>query len=366
MNGKFSFEDIPVFEMVSNGANSSFRPIYYTIKVTNAQSDEIDVNVFIEGDPSSIVINPLYFTKGSENNIRSDAADPITQNDIVLSPLDGISTKMDLAANLSGTATVNNYKPIEDRVVSFLNDLIDNPTNQTGNVLEGLNRAIWAERVVLDSSIFADQLITLSLAGFGAFIADVYDEVVGHFSKGKSVVEKDIKRIEQQSANLNNSAWKLDPDFGKVKVKTHLDGLKRRKDDADFIDDVLINGLKAFLVELQTFLELSGVEADTAESIKGITEKSLVLVLKSLKSAAINEFTKGDALKGGLLKSAKFVIPEVVNLAKPVMLDNATLPSYTKLTAPFLENAVDKFIGNPDKGIEPWGKADPKQYKIDR
>ncbi len=362
--GLFSYEDISIFESTSSGV----RPVYYSVEVTDAQSEEIEINNVTEGT----VTTTLFFTSNVAFNLRPD----VIVNEIKLTPFDGIGTKMELANSLSGTNTVNNYKQIEARVIRFLDNLMmANPENTTekltGEIFEGLNRAIWAERVVLDGSVFADQLITLSLAGFGAVLADVYDEIVGFYMKGKSSVDKDMKIVDKQFDAINKGQWKLDnnPTL-KKQLQKHLEGLKQRKEDASFIEDILINSVKVILAELEGVLILNGVTPDTADKIKGVTEKSLVFVLKSLQSAALNGFTKGAALKGGLLKAAKFIIPEVVNLAKPIVLDDRVLSSYTNLTAPFLKHSVDKFIGSSsddaENNIEPWNKSDPTQFKIDR
>lgn len=99
--------------------------------------EEIDVNNDLENPET----NTVFFTNNVAVNIRPDVEGSIKVNEIFLEPFDGIGTKMELAIFLSGTNTVNIYKPIEDDVIEFLNDIKNNENKMSPDVLVGTRRA---------------------------------------------------------------------------------------------------------------------------------------------------------------------------------------------------------------------------------
>lgn len=356
--GGFSFKEIPLLETFSTGGIEALRPAYYTIEVTNAWAEEItDVDTtdgIVVGTNTAV----LHFIDETVVNVRPDTSDPVKNNEISLAPFDGIGAKMELAKTLS-TISVN-YADIEGAVEIFLNELITGTQEKTPEVSEGLERAFWAEVIVRDGANFSRGLLEVILTGLGNLLADAMDDTVNNYFKGKSSVEKNIKRIDAQSKGLNNSVWRFDPDFARVqaKIKNHLDGLKARGADAEFFGGALRKGIKALMVVVQNGLEVAGVSSQTAKTLKTIISNSFDIILRSLKSAALNGFSGASAVRGGLVGGAKMSIPEIVKTVKPILFDDPNL-SYTKLTSPFLKHSVDQLV-------KPWDRVDREVFIKDR
>jgi len=119
-DGIHTFDDLPLFESVTINGNKVFRPVYYTVEVTNATSDEVT-------DVDKEETKTLYFTSNVITNLRPDREAPFRTHKISLTPFFEITMKERVANDLLRVGPEEsgniNYKDEEQAVLSWLDDL---------------------------------------------------------------------------------------------------------------------------------------------------------------------------------------------------------------------------------------------------
>lgn len=353
-DGKFSFDDVALFELAGNGGSKFTLPVYYTLEVTNAESKELIRDTDFDFDPE----NPdnfrtLYFASNTSENIRPDKG-TVT---VSLIPFDGIGAKLGLV-NTLGTSSFSNYIPDEVAVEIFINELAGDPEKMTPEIQEGLKRAILAERVVRDGVIFADQLLEILLKGLGTVVADAFDDIV-NLLRGESKLDKEIAQVESMKSAFPRGLFGVDPTNPGLSFQftNHLKKLTMTKELVESLDD-LNKVLKFLSIALIKKFEESGMESEKAEKIVGLTQKSLNVLLRTIKESILSQGSRTSSVSGALQGLVKIAIEEGVNLAKPLLLDDLVLPSYTLGTRPFLHDSVKRF--------KEWDKVELEQYTKDR
>ncbi len=355
--GRYDFLELPIFDTTSTGASTSVRPIYYTVEVTNAETEEIVPDIDDKGGITGDKTETLYFSNSSNINIRPDI-------DIVkasLLPFDGIGVKLELIEAL-GTSTFSNYIPIENDAKNFVEELVKNPENKddknekfTPEVQEALKRAIWAERVTLDGARFSDKLLEIMLNGLATVIADLFDDVANFAKDGKTAVDK---KINETQGNLDKftkqNIWEISND--PLKDINRLEKNLKRLSEVKGLTDKLDSFDKSF--KLLSIGIASVLNRKNDKEFIQLVQKGLNILSRSAKAFILSGASGKQGVKGGLQGLIKIAIEESIKASKPLILDNSILPSYTKGTAPFLKDSVDKF--------KKWNTADPSNYSRDR
>lgn len=114
--------------------------------------------------------------------------------------------------------------------------------------------------------------------------------------------------------------------------------------------------IKTLSVPLEAGLKAAGVSADDAENITGNFVKIANPIFRGLAGAFISGAQGGAA--GVAQGLGKQLVEALITSLKPVMLDSATFPSYTKKTAGPLIESVNNFKG--------WDKTDNERFRSDR
>ncbi len=347
----FTFEDIPLIGLKTVGGSETFRPLYYQIEVTKAQTTEIDVNSDTPDDPSTNVTT--YFASKNTNNVRPDADEPITDMAIALSPFDEIGAKQALVDDLSRRGPVN-YLPPENLVQLFLNTLKNDPAERTSERREGLRRAVWAERAVRDGALNADQLITYMLDGLSDLLQNVIEDLNSFSRKSLAADKKKLNNLrdDYNAEILKAKGWhKVDnPTVNASKLSDNIADL-RDGNTALLIAEIfrfLKIGFKYGFTALEQALILAKLDEGKAKSIADGSQR----VLFTLLDALIHQgFGAGEQL-------AKFVVGKLITGMHDDLFDSILPFSYTGLT--------DEYLTFSREQMESWAVDDDAGYRSDR
>jgi len=354
--GHFSFDDLPAFDFDNVNGQKIYRPVYYTLEVAAAETQEIFLDTVIDGDVSTADTTTLYYANRRISNLSLSTTEPAIEHSISLDPFDGLGTKRALAIQLSGPKTKTLYKPIEDQVIAYLDSVANGDTEKTAELLEGLNRAIWAERLVRDGAIYSEKVLELMLAGLGNLLADFFDKFIDKMREAPALQQRQLKRAEATEARLSDAykaGFKLDRDSLNLwNEATRLLSPHKNAEMAKIINETI----KSLSAPLEIGLIKAGVSASDAEEITSTFVKVTNPIVRGLAGAFISG--KKGAAAGAAQGIGKQMVEFLVGETLPLFLDSTTFPSYTKKTAPYLIASVDNF--------KAWDSSDPLQYKADR
>jgi cysteine-rich repeat protein len=182
-NGNWVFENVAALAAVGNGD-----PAYYTVSITGANIDEQTPQT---NPPET---EDLYFATTEKHNVTV-FMDPVPV--IQLEPLDGIGPKLDLIWQLHDLSP-ERYGPVELAVRSHVLTTFEGTQVASKEDLEGLQRAIWAERAVRDATGYADELADLLLTGLGNLLGDAFEEIPGLTSKYRREQKASLEELDSQ------------------------------------------------------------------------------------------------------------------------------------------------------------------------
>lgn len=200
-DGVFTFSDVPLFDVIRINGRDVVRPARYSLRLSG-----LNVEEYVTGS------NPLVsqFTKFSGADAFNLQAGE--QPNLIVTPLDGIPIKRSLIDELS-LMSPTRYLAIENLALAHLNN-IDNGS-PTPEQLEGLDRAILAERVVRDGGNLAREQIALMLKGMSTQLGFVVDELYSIIGTGKALKEKKDRLSNLESAldpqALTEKGWENVP-----------------------------------------------------------------------------------------------------------------------------------------------------------
>ncbi len=342
-NSRVSFDSITLFDRAIGAGPGAYRPTYYTIEVTNAETDETDPN----RDP----VDPAFtvktiFPSSTLRNVRPTPQStefPIPETIVELTPADVFISKLYIIEALA-LASPNNYYSIEiDDALPWVTALKNGTT--TDAQIEALKRMLWAERVVRDGYIFADQAAGLMLGGLATLFADAFDDLTDYS-------RNDIKTGRKQLDDLREG--KLVPttfyDKSEMPIENYFPNLDTYK--------VIRKGEKAGMAKdmLKTMKVLIGNAAVEA----GLDNETAALVAKVFHTSAqaILSGVMSQTRKGMAKPVIKQVISYAIEETKPYVMDGTLLGSYCGNTKDDLQFAVDT--------AQSWNSVDPDLYISDR
>lgn len=335
---------IPGLNALKPSNEGVVRHAFYAIEVTGGETQEwaseggmIDTNRTV----------PLHFLSKRVINFALPTVDAV----IELQPLDEIGTKQSLADNLSEVAPVN-WKPIEDEVDAYLDQLRANIGSLTETNREALRRGIWAERAFVQAADFSEELIKAALKSLGTVLADAFSE----FMRSESDALKGAKKRVQKADDIRAS-----PEFRTGQLNNEA------AHAASAADQELVNGAEFAAILSNLFkvgkpvivksLVESGTPPDRAEKIAN----NLVLLLRSLlnavKDAGMDGMQRGWAASTLLLQE---LVKAMIDEAYPAFFDgNPELGfSFATITAPHLQQSVTWMKG--------WNTQDEEAFLLDR
>jgi hypothetical protein len=342
-DGEFSFSDVPLL-LLSPGPDPTWRAALFSIDVSGAYTDEDYMSPDGVVDPSRT--QALYFAEKTVENLLPDR-----HTIIELRPLEAIGQKQVLAEALSSS---NYYAEIEDQVLSYLSAIKSGQLAATESRVEGIRRAIWAERAVRDGGILAEQLIQIALESFGTLLGDLYGDLLDFTRADINAGKAELARVDNRMEEL-----KLSPQYAAQ--------FKLSPGDLPPPGNWVAGTLKA------------ARWSETMETIKKLVEALKPLVEAGMRQAGHDEQTVGRAgllfqqvllsvagtiqsrtLAGATQDTVKLLISESVQGMAPLVYDDLTktLYSYTRHTQGVLKFSLNQ--------MKEWSRADEQQYRRDR
>lgn len=343
--GKFLFNGLPLAEPVSTGSIRFNAPVYYTVQVTQAESEEIDLDVM---DGSTVTV---YFTSAVTHNLKARFDNP-PDHEFLLAPLDAITAKNALAIELTRRGP-ENYAPIEAQVQTFLSLIGGNPTAAQ---IEGVRRAVLAERMARSGVGFADELLGTMLDGLAALVGNLIDNFLPGDNKDLADKRKKYNNL-QQGLNFQNLQGRGFLDFNpgdpgaKAALEAHMQKLIEENPDlgiALMADLTKKAGNAVFALVNQAL-----VAAQLDKSLAATAAKGVKLVFDTVMATAI---TQGVA--GAAKPAIKALVQQIIKDSKSVLVDSPAPYSYTAVSADSLESTRQL--------MEAWGTDNYPAFLQDR
>lgn len=337
-NGEFIVDDLPLFDSVRVGDRNTFRPARYALRLRGLNAEE-----FIAGS-MPLMTRFTVFTSADAFNLE-----PGTLTDLTVSPVDAIPVKRNLIDELS-QISAQRYLPIENLALAHLNSL------ETGGIteaeLEGLNRAILAERTVRDGARFGEQMIASTLSNLGDLLASLVDEVLSRVGTGKALKDKkdELDRIKNglDADALRNAGWQGVPaDAADIEsaisdlIESNFDlKLSLVTEKIKYFVGVGLSGLKSALIA-------GGLDSDTTNLVVTVFETVINTTLDIMVEQGL----------GAINSAAQEAVKLAVKSGQDELFND--LPSsYTDLTDEALDFSRVQF--------EAWGVDDDPAYRLDR
>lgn len=337
-DGRFTFEDVPMLETVTTGGSTIFRPAYYTVEVTDAESEEVELaSEMSEQDSNNTGVDPttntLLFTNELAGNIRPDPQEPFVEKEIALTRIDEIGKKEKLVKDLSKIGP-NNYSVVEGKVQQFLEKV---KSEKTPEQLEAVRRGILAERLTLSSAKFADQLITTMLGGLEKLIGDVIDDFLSGKNKDLATKEKDLKNLGEnlQAGRLREQGWEGFSDSEGVVAVIANDGMRDMVEgDNRLVISFTGKALKAASDGLFFLINKALIAMKVDKGTAGSVAESFKAGVDTMLGIAITQgLGSGKAL-------AKLAIKKIIKSQKDGILDAPVPFSFTSLTEDSLKGTL--------------------------
>lgn len=337
--GEFEFENVPAFFQAGISSARVYRPLYYTLEVTNAESAELNL-------PEDGTFSPIYFTNATRHNVRASLDSP-PQVDLLVNPLDAIGNKLKLIAALTEIGPTH-YLETEFEVADYLQEVTNNPTPER---LEGVERAILAERMALDAAKFADQQIGVMLEGIAALASDLIDELPDGNKKFAEARAK-YQNI-QENLILEGRGFGIGALSDQARQQL-LDQMKELVENNPDVSQATITKVIKALAKLvypiiKDALILVQVDKETAADIADYVKTAVDTVFNVVITQGVG---------GGAKPIAKFVINEVVTSQRANLVDSVLPFSFTALTKDRLTASLNL--------MQSWDQADRSKFLQDR
>ncbi len=337
-NGEYTYSNIPLFDVRTINGRDVILPARYTLRVRG-----LNVEEYVTGS------NPLVskFTLFSGADAFNLQAGDVTA--LVVTPLDAIPIKKDLISVLSLMSPTRYIGP-ENLALAHVNAL--EAGSPTPSELEGLKRAILAERVARDGGRFGEQQIKAMLTGLNNVLGSLIDDLFSKVGTGKALKEKE-KRLDNLSEALDPQALQSEG-WASVPVdKAPIEAAMKKLVDDNF--DLKISQaatqIKAWLgvalAGLKDGLIAVGLDEENAELISTVVSDAVNTVLDVVITQGV----------GALQSVTKEAVKFAINSAQNELFD--TLPSsYTDITDEALDYSYQQLAA--------WAVDDDAAFRTNR
>ena len=352
--GRFTFDSVSLGDIDTIGEVKVLAPAYYLLEVTAAATER---PLLVNGQISPDKTETLFFAKGEIHNVVPVPPGPEPSEPLVitLQAIEGIPAKERLIRELTEWST-NHYAPIESRAqarVSFLKAIADGEGGEiTEAELEGLNRALWAERLMVAGADNARLLLDPFAKSLANIFGDLVEELAEFIPSG---VSRSRQRYDNFGEALDFSAlerkgWKwTTANETEQFFKDQMERVLEQHPELllSEVAKILKYGIKLFAQGIQTSFVLGGMGDSDAAGIAN----NIKVALMGACDVLIHQ---GPGMFETLAKTA---VEKAVEEAKVNLFDNSTRFSYTGQTAPFLDLSTRMF--------ETWDRADKSLYDAD-
>ncbi|MEJ8566352.1 hypothetical protein [Elongatibacter sediminis] len=336
--GLYTFSDVPLFQVLTVNQRPVVRPARYRLRLRG-----INVEEYVTGsDPLETTFT--QFTTADAFNLQVGETANLT-----VSPIDAIPLKKALINELSELSPTR-YLAIENQALLQVNAIESG--SPTDAQLEGLNRAVLAERAARDGARFAEQHVAQLLTGLGEIAGFFIDEVLDSFGTGSKLKDKkdELAKIESgvDVSALAGDGWS-DVPATDAEVKQAME--KYIKENFDLQISQIAEQIKAWfkvgLMELKNVLELAGMQSADTDLAIGLIEVTFETVMNTLIS-------QGAGAVGSVAKAA---VKLALQSAQDEVFD--TLPNaYTDQT--------DHALSWGESQFESWGTSHPPTYSTNK
>jgi hypothetical protein len=360
--GLFQFDNVMVYERDARGALVS---LDYSVEVRRASAlqyllDE-DGERIPDGNGGEVSIALEFFDQTVFNVRPSEPNDVQFDVDMLMNPVGELAIKRDLVTKLQAQAE-NAYKPTEMEVATYLDGFSDGTFTLEGARLEGIKRAVWAERSVFFASDAAEQLLSVMADAASNMAGDVFDLITTWGGKDLKDAKEDLERVTEAkdaildrvskypSADVGQTALTIQQELARLDGAVGVASIKTSQ-----IADWLTQATNASSKYLTT--AMAGLGADN-ESIA--TARTAILavwktVLDVLRFQSIGSVSR-TGLKLALEESTKLLVAE--GLFDPPPPLSSVLPAWTPEHTDDLESSRDQMMS--------WAGDDALIYALDR
>jgi hypothetical protein len=351
-DGTFAFVKVPLFETTDQG----HRAAVYMLGIEGAHIEPAGLD-----DPV-----PLRATAFPNLTPEFEAPQQLRYE---LVPDDIFGPKRDLIKRLNSIAP-KNFGPFENMMATHLDDLESGTIELTDPRREGVKRATWAERVVMEGTLQADAAIQLALDRIVKVLHFAFD----FFWNAKSRNLRKSEALEGRINNLRETQGKIDagllpPRWRVDKLDNYLGRRKAREALATArtsrAGEMVKNILSAALNYIELGLKADGKNPQELKTIKKVLEYTLFAVFDAVANQS------GWGVVGSLIKDA---VDKGVKGTRGIWLDNRfegndvimnwdasvdvdSVPSFGKAVAPAVQYAVDNGITH--------SVDNPQEYEAD-
>ncbi len=336
--GLFRFDNLPLFDVLKVGTRNVVRPARYSLQIRG-----LNVEEYVTGS-NPLVTQFTKFSNADAFSIQTGETIPMT-----VTPLDNIPIKRNIIDQLSLMSPTRYIGP-ENLALAHVNDLESNGPSPPQ--LEGLKRAILAERVIRDGGRFAEQQIKSMLDGLNIVLSSIIDEVLDR--KGTAKELKDKKKVldklkgELKPQDLTNDGWgsvPVDKDAIHSSIKHLLD------QNADLRYSVAAKQIKSWVGTMLSQLKYGLVAGGLSEESAAVVSKVVSGVINTVLDIFIEQGI------GASRTLAKEALKAAVSSAQDDLFE--TLPgSYTYWT-------VDA-ASYSQQQLSTWDTDNDPQFRTDR
>jgi hypothetical protein len=315
--GQFTFTELPQFDVLKIGDREVLRPARYSMLFRG-----LNVEEYVTGS-NPLVTQFTLFSGADEFNIQTGENIPLT-----VTPLDGIPIKKNLISELGLMSPANYFGP-ENLALLHVNNL--EAGSPSPAQLEGLKRAILAERVIRDGGRFANAQIKAMLDGLNAILGYIIDEVFSNKGTSKKLKEKrkilDQLNSELEPSNLSSDGWGSVP-VDKEAIKSSIDHLLNQNFNLKL--SVAAKQLKSWTSTALARLKFVLVAAGFSESDAANISKTVTLAVNTIFDVFIEQGLKaGKAVAKEALKQAVLSAQDDLFESLPFSYTSLTLDAAT-------------------------------------
>ena len=327
--GRFEFKDVPILE---RGEEGGWKRVNYTVIVVGAHRTDKPIN----GKPQELMFESTIF--------NNQHAGTNYDRKLYLKVTAALGAKRAVARDLIALSKTQ-YGPVEQKVKKYL-DKIGNGTGMikpTPARIEGVRRAVWAERSVQLAGRHAKTFNKLFLKHFGSFAAGLYSQFGSTRSQRLSNRLERLKHI--RTTQYSRIAGKKG--FGNIKKADYRE-LQSRVDKLFAADDELatayvIDWMKSMTKYVVDYMNQNLRSKEDRKTVRLVHD----VMLEVIDAMATNE-------RSGLVALA---IKKVVEASEPLLWDQSPV-SFAARTKEDLERSVTE--------MKNWSDNIAGDYERDR
>ncbi len=350
--GEFSFENIPYDEFATEGRITTYKRIYYTVRITRARSEEVKIS-----SPDYDVLNPnidevgtstIYFYNSDKHNLRASLYEENkeeTVHSIYLDRADDIAWKLAIAKDLQKFS--KNYSEEETKVLAYLETLLEDTDELTPEKVEGVKRAFWAEKVVLDSAQISKILLKIVIDSLAKIITDFWSD----FSiKKDKMLSDQLDRLQnlRNAKALQQNADKIDD------IKEAIQKIYKETGGANAMTSEMVSMIRqTFNVLMATieqhFKDKKAADEDTKKAIDAFsaTFRTILETLENISLTGALKTPVSEAIKFGASKAHGEAFDSSLELGY----------SYCEITDDLLDSSYTY--------MQAWNSEDDNVYRKD-